>query len=143
MSNDQISLRRHARQHLEVYEVTSDQLQRMEASGTELGYSFHIGLFFSAVFLANVINLLLSPPPPPGIKQAVFAAITVISFFLGVIYGIKWFRERGTHSDVFREVRELPVGPLGDEGDGEALEEVQIWLQLPLSRLLPHHQLHQ
>jgi hypothetical protein len=116
MNDDRISLLRHGRRQLEVYEVTSDQLDRMERAGTELGYNFHIGLLCIAIFIANIVNLVLSPPPPPGMKQTVFVVITVVSFALGAIYSIKWLRERGVHSDVFREVRNQPeIGPLGDE----------------------------
>jgi hypothetical protein len=115
MSNDQIPLRRHIRQHLEVYDVTSDQLQRMEAAGNELGLDLQLSLALLSSASSFLVGLLLSPPPEGTIKT-VLLSITVVGFVGGIIFGIRYFWFRSTHSDVFAEVRGLPVGPLGDEG---------------------------
>jgi hypothetical protein len=113
---DHISLRRHGRRQLDTFEVTPDQLDRLERSGAELGFSFHVALFFVAVFLANITNLLLAAPPPPGLNQTIFTVITVVSLVMGVIFGIISYRGRGVRSRIFREIREQPeIGPLGDE----------------------------
>jgi hypothetical protein len=115
MIGDQISIRRHGKRELVTYDVTPEQLDRMESAGAELGFNFHIALTLLTLAFSFLTTLIASPPPP-GIVQTVFVSITVLGFLLGLIFGSKWLKDRGAHSRIFREIREQPeIGPLGDE----------------------------
>ncbi len=115
MAGDQISIRRHGKREIIYYDVTPDQLDRMESAGADLGSNFHIALTLLTVAFSFLTTLIVSPPPP-GIKQIIFVSLTVLGFLFGPIFGYKWFKNRGAHSKIFREIREQPeIGPLGDE----------------------------
>jgi hypothetical protein len=115
MGGDQISVRRHGRREIITYDVTPDQLDRMERAGADLGFNFHIALFLLTLAISFLTSLVLTPPTP-GIVQTVFIVITVLGFLFGPIFGYKWLKDRKAHASIFREVREQPeIGPLGDE----------------------------
>ena len=115
MASDHISIRRHGKREIITYDVTPDQLDRMESAGADLGFNFHIALFLLTLAFSFLAALILSPPPP-GIRQTIFISITVLGFLFGPIFAYKWSKDRGAHSRIFREIREQPeIGPLGDE----------------------------
>jgi hypothetical protein len=115
MLDDHISVRRHGRREIITYDVTPDQLDRLEKAGTELGFNFHIALTLLTLAISFLTGLILSPPTNETTKT-VFVSITVAGFILGIIFGIKWYGDRDAHSAIFREIRAQPeIGPLGDE----------------------------
>lgn len=115
MSDDHISIRRHGRREIVTYDVTPDQLDRIESAGSDLGFNFHIALTLLTLGLSFLTTLIVSPPPA-GMVQIVFVSITILGLLLGLIFGCKWFKDRGAHLSIFREIREQPeIGPLGDE----------------------------
>ena len=115
MFDDHISVRRHGRREIVTYDVTPDQLDRLERAGAELGFNFHIALTLLTLAFSFLTSLILSPPSN-GTVETIFVSITVLGFILGLIFGLKWYKDRDTNSAIFREIREQPeIGPLGDE----------------------------
>ncbi len=115
MSDDYISHRRRGRREITTYEVTPEQLDRMESAGSELGFNFHIALTLLTLGVSFLIALIVSPPKP-GIAQTVFVSLTILGFSLMLVFGGMWLKDRRAHSNIFREIREQPeIGPLGDE----------------------------
>jgi hypothetical protein len=116
MANDQISIKRHGRSEEHRYDVSPDQLDRMERAGGDVGINFQVAQFLLTLSFSFLATLILSPPASGTTAKSVFVSIVFWGFVLGLIFGIKWYRDRGAFADIIREIRELPeIGPLGDE----------------------------
>jgi hypothetical protein len=129
MNMAQIPVMRHGLSHVETYDVTSDELERIESEGADVGFDFHIGLFCLTMATSFLIGLILSPPPPEKLKTfVVFVVIVVVGFLAGGIFAVKWFRSRRAFSETIRRIRERVVGPLGEKGNEVRPAELE---QLP------------
>lgn len=112
-----IPIRRHGLSHVETYEITADELKRIEQEGSDVGFDFQIGQFCLTLAASFLIGLILSPPPDDHPKTfVVFTVLVVVGFLMGIIFGIKWFVSRRSFSFTIREIRERQVGPIGEEG---------------------------
>ena len=117
MSNEQIQLRRHGIRDLEVCDVTMDELAQLEKEGSDVGFDFQVAQFCMTLAGSFLTGLILSPPPPDARRTFdVFVSLVIIGFFLGAIFGIKWFRSRGAFSATLKRIRSRQIGPVGDEG---------------------------
>jgi hypothetical protein len=45
----------------------------------------------------------------------VFVVLVIFGFGLGVVFGIRWYRNRGSLDDIFRRIEARQIGPAGDE----------------------------
>jgi hypothetical protein len=116
MSDDYIPVKRRGRREYLTLDVTPDQLHRLKAACAEMGFTFHVALFCAAVFLTNVVNVLVVPLPAPGIRQTIFVSITIVSLALALLFGYMAYRSWDERSDIFREIEEQPLyGPMGDD----------------------------
>lgn len=117
MGSANIPLRRHGLSHVETYDVTADELDRIESEGRDVGFDFQVALFCLTLAASFFVSLLLSPPPADKPKTfIVIAVIVVVGFLLGVIFLIKWLRSKKALSLTLRRIRERQVGPVGEEG---------------------------
>ena len=58
-----IPILRHGLHHLETYEITADELNRIEREGGDIGFDFQIAQFCLTIAASFLANLLISPPP--------------------------------------------------------------------------------
>lgn len=117
MNLGHIPVRRHELSHVETYEVTADELDRIESEGADVGFHFHIGLFCLTMATSFLVGLILSPPPDSSPKTfVVFAVVVVVGFLVGIIFGIKSYLSRGAFAGTIRRIRERQIGPLGEKG---------------------------
>lgn len=117
MSNGHIPVRRHGIAHVEMYDVTADELDRIERESSDVGLDFQISLFCLTLGCSFLIALIFSPPPTNAIKTfIVFVILTSIGFLMGFIFFIKWFRGRRTFSSTLQKIRERQIGPVGEKG---------------------------
>jgi hypothetical protein len=126
MNPGHIPVRRHGLSHVETYEVTADELDRIESEGADVGFNFHIGLACLTTATSFLVVLFTSPPPDNQPKTfIVFVVIIVVGFLAGIIFAIKWFLARGAFAAVIRRIRERQVGPLGEKGQELKLEQLE------------------
>jgi hypothetical protein len=115
MDSEQIPLHVHGLGHLDAYQVTEDELDRIIKEGNELGIDFALaqfGITLGAAFLAN----LLITPMEMGKTYVIFVVIIVVGFLFGFAHAIKWYRNRGAFSAIIRKIKDRQVGPVGKEG---------------------------
>lgn len=124
MERDQIPLRRHRIQHIESYDVTDDDLDRIERDGSDLGLNFAFAQFGITVAASFIANWLIAPPVSRTVHDT-FLIIISVGLFFGVAHGIKWYRNRRSFSATIRKIRERQVGPLGEKGDELRPSELQ------------------
>jgi len=126
MDTGHIPVRRHGLSHVETYDVTSDELERIEAEGADEGFNFHIALFCLTMASSCLLGLVLSPPPNDKPKTfVVLVVLVVVGFLVGLIFGIKWFIGRGAFSATIRRIGDRQVGPLGEKGGELGPSELQ------------------
>ncbi len=119
MNSGHIPVCRHGLPHVEMYEVTADELDRIEQEGTNIGIDFQIGSLCLTFGVSFLIALIFSPPPEAARKTFdVFAVLTALGILLGVIFLVKWFRGREAFSRTLRKIRERQIGPIGDDTAG-------------------------
>jgi hypothetical protein len=123
--NDRILLKRHGIAHVETYDVTADELDRLESEGGDVGFDFHICSFCLTLATSFLLGLILSPPPDNRPKLfVVLVVIVVVGFLMGAIFAVKWFRSRGAFSKTIRRIRDRQIGPVGEKGNELAPSEL-------------------
>lgn len=115
MNSDRIPIRRHGIGHVEAYEVTADELERLEKEGADVGFDFHTSLFCITMATSFLITLILSPPS--GKTFDVFVLLVIVGFLVGLIFGIRWFRGRGARSGTIKKIKERQIIPFGEKGE--------------------------
>jgi hypothetical protein len=123
MNSDQIAIRVHGLGPLDAYQVTEDELERIEKEGNELGIDFALaqfGITLASAFLAN----LLITPMELGKVYVIFVVIIVVGLFFGVAHGIKWYRHRGAFSALIQKIKDRQVGPVGSQGKEVSASEL-------------------
>jgi hypothetical protein len=117
MESGNIPVRRHGLSHVETYDVTADELERIEREGSDVGFDFQISQFCLTVAISFFVGLILSPPPDSNPKTfIVFVVLVVVGVLVGFIFGIKWYKNRGAFSRTISRIKERQIGPVGEEG---------------------------
>lgn len=115
MNDGRIPIRRHGIGHVEAYDVTVEELERLEKEGSDVGFDFQISLFCITMATSFLIALILSPPT--GKTFDVFVLLVIVGLLVGLIFGIKWFRGRGARSLTIKKIKERQIIPFGEEGE--------------------------
>jgi hypothetical protein len=117
MGSGHIPIRRHGLSQVETYEVTADELERIEREGGDVGFDFQICLFCLTLASSFLIGLILSPPPDSKPKIfIVFSVLVVVGFLVGIVFGLKWYFSRNAFSVTLAKIRARQIGPIGEEG---------------------------
>jgi hypothetical protein len=120
-----ISVRRHPITAIEVYDVTSEELDELERSGlrgTE-DFGFSIFGFSSGITLAATV---LSVDIKPDRLNQIFWSAMLLAFAIGVYCGIRWIISRKSVRTIAQRIR-ARVEPLGDQESGvEPAESSQV-----------------
>src|SRR5258708_38596580 len=114
MSEDHIRIRRHVISQVESYEVFEQDLDAIEREGSDVGLDFQVALFcitFASSFFASLLTMTTD-----SIRTyTTFVTLVAVGAILGIAFGIKWFRSRGSFKAILRQIRERQIGPVGDE----------------------------
>jgi len=117
MDSERIPVERHLIGQVTVYDVTEDELERIENSAGGLGVDFPIclGCVTSAV---SIFATLEASPPPQGLQspgRTVCSVMVPVLLVVGLIFGIRWAVNRSHFAKIIAKIRARQVGPLGDE----------------------------
>ena len=115
MTDDYIPLRIHSIAQLEAYLVTAEELDAIKHGGSDVGFYFHVSEFFLTAGIAFLIALLTTEIKSNRLYET-FTLAVIVGLSLGVVFGIKWFRDRGSVNAIFRRIEERQIGPGGDAG---------------------------
>ncbi len=115
MDREHIEVRRHRLSGLDICDVTMDELDAIERVGSNVGLDFNVALFSLGVSLSFFVALLNAKIDSDRVFET-FVIFIVVGIALAVIFGIKWFRNRGEFSALIQKIRDRQVGPIGDAG---------------------------
>lgn len=115
MDREQIEIRRHRISGLDLCDITLDELDALERSGSDVGLDFNVSLFSLGIALSFCSSLLVLTIESRKVFDT-FMILTIVGFSLSIIFFIKWLRNRGDFSRLIQKVRDRQIGPLGDQG---------------------------
>jgi hypothetical protein len=117
-SGEHIPIRRHRLSGLDICDVTMDELDALERIGSNVGLDFNVSLFSLGVSL-SFLTALFSTKIDSRQTFDVFIVFTIMGAALAIIFGIKWFFNRGEFSRLIEKIRNRQVGPIGDDQHAE------------------------
>ena len=94
---------------IEVYQVTDDELSRMEEAATNVGNEFAIMLAAISITISFLISLMQGKFEPD--VEIFFKVAVVISALAAIIMGIQWYRHRSSVSKIFSKIRSRRTEP--------------------------------
>lgn len=115
MNGENIPAKRHRLPHVEIYEVTGDELDNIEREAATIGTDLQFALVLLSAALSFTATLVLTTIPSQRRFES-FLIITVIAYILGLSFGIRWLRQREPFKECLRKIRDRRVGPIGQEG---------------------------
>ncbi|HTT81206.1 MAG TPA: hypothetical protein VMF86_16160 [Stellaceae bacterium] len=115
-SHDRIAVRRHRIAELDVYEVSSEELEQLETAGLRSAEAFGFLIFGLSVGITLTATLITVRIPSDRVFES-FMIVTIIAYVVGVFFGIRWFLERKSSKTVAQRIRSR-VGPIGDDESG-------------------------
>ena len=115
MTDQQIPLRRHGLTHVELYDVTREELDSIKRESNDLELNFQVALFCFTGATSFFAALITTTPDSRRVFD-VFVIFVFGGIILGAFFGIKWYRGRKYFSSTVDRILERQVGPLGQEG---------------------------
>ena len=115
MDHEQIEVRRHRLPRLDICDVTMDELDSIERTGSNVGLDFNVSLFSLGVSLSFLVALLNTKIESKRTFDT-FVVFCVVGGALFIIFGIKWFLNRSEFSRLIQRIRDRQIGPVGEEG---------------------------
>jgi hypothetical protein len=113
---DQIQARRHRLQHVEIYEVAADELDRIEQESTNVGTDLQFATFWFPIGITLTIVLATTPIPSQGFHTG-FMVGCFMGYGFGLYFAVRWWKQRSGLKKLVARIRERQVGPLGEEGE--------------------------
>lgn len=99
----QVNIMRHEVKEINIFEVTEDELNQLEhGTNSDLFLEFSISLL--SVFVSFTISLLTTKIES-NTTFMVFFCVTLISFVLGVLLFVLWFRNKKERKTIIQTVR--------------------------------------
>ena len=112
---EKIDTRRHSIGLVEIYELTSDELDRIETEAMSVGQDLQYCSICLTAGLSFLIALITTE-----IKSihtyAIFFVLTVSGLLFATYFGQKFFRDRKKCKSVIQRIRDRQVGPIGEQG---------------------------
>ena len=94
---------------IEVYQVTGDELDRVEDACSKVGHDFSFMLTAISVGVTSFVALIAGTFSPRG--ELSIRAIIGICFVVAIYTGSRWYRSRTNGLDVVRNIRSRKVDP--------------------------------
>ena len=95
--------------HIEVYQVTDDELTRIEEGSNQVGYDFAFMLTSLSIFVSLLIALATGDFNEN--IQLMFELAVAIFILSGIYTGQRWFRNRSKAQKVINKIRSRRVDP--------------------------------
>lgn len=115
MSDEHIPLRIHGISQVEAYQVTIEELDAIKREGNNLGLDFQVSQFCLTIAIAFWIAIKTTKIESDK-TFVVFVVLVILGFFLGIVFGLKWYMNRGSIGAIFRRIEARQIGPGGDAG---------------------------
>ena len=115
-NHDRIPVRRHRIAELDVYEVSSEDLEQLERAGLRGAEAFGFLVFGLSVGISLTVTLVTVDISSNRVFES-FLITTIIAYVVGVFFGIRWFLERRSAKTVSQRIRSR-IGPIGDDEAG-------------------------
>jgi hypothetical protein len=114
---DQVVKKAHRIAHLEIYEVSEDELDTIERGYSSRQNDVAFLSIAATIFVSFLVVILTVPrPAAPTFRDQFFVAVLVMSGSAAVYLFIRWRRTIKSERPLFQRIRERAVGPLGEEG---------------------------
>lgn len=124
MSNgDHIARRRHPINLLDTYDVSADELERIEQACMDVGTDFQFASNALAVGVSFFIALRLTRIDSPKV-YACFFAVTLLMIVLCAYFAIQYFRKKSAIQFLLQRIKDRQVGPVGEEGKEMSQKEL-------------------
>ena len=94
---------------IEVYQVTDDELMRIEETAGQAGQDFAFMLASLSIFISFVIALATADFGKN--TQLIFIVVAAISVSFGIRTGWIWFRNKSNFQKVIEKIRSRKVDP--------------------------------
>lgn len=121
----QIEVRRHRITYLEMYEVTADELDRLQYEEPQRGHELTFAFAALSVALALLIPLVIGEPPKiSDLRRSIFVALICVGFVFFLFFGIRWLSNLRRRNSLFERIRARQVGPVGEAGAEIAADEL-------------------
>jgi hypothetical protein len=112
-SEEKILVERHAVKGLVLYEITEDELERIETEVSGASDDFSVASIALSIAVSFTIALATTKIDSPRLFT-VFCLFVMLGYFFTLLHGVKWFRGRRTRRHIVTKIK-TRVGPLGDE----------------------------
>lgn len=112
---DQIPAKRHRLRHLDLYDVSGDELDTLEQLGSTVGTDLQFCTFWLPIGITSTLTLIAVPITNVHVYQTYLIA-AFVGFGFGIFFGVRWWFTRGQLKKRINKIRERQVGPVGEEG---------------------------
>ena len=115
LSEEQIPAKRHRLRHVDLYDVSGDELDNLEQIGASVGTDLQFCTFWLPIGISATLTILSVPINNPHVYTA-YVVAAFVGFGFGAYFGIRWWITRGQFRRCISKIRERQVGPVGEEG---------------------------
>ena len=116
MSDDgHIPATRYRIKNVDTYEIPVSDFNRIKAEGSSVGT--HLQFATAWLPVALTLSLTLATVPIQSIRTYVTVLVVMmVSWSMGIFHGVCAYQQRGRFEKLMEGLRQLQVGPLGEEG---------------------------
>jgi hypothetical protein len=115
VNGENIPAKRHRLEHVEIFEVTGDELDNIERETANIGTDLQFCLVLLPVAISMTVSLVLTTIASQRIYNSFFIVMAV-AYLGGLFFGVRWLSRRGSYKRIFQKIRDRRVGPIGQEG---------------------------
>ncbi len=117
---DQIPAKRHRLPHVDLYDVSGDELENLERLGTSVGTDLQFCTFWLPIGVSAMLTLIGEaygsvPISNPHVYETYLVAMFV-GYGFGIFFGVRWWLTRAHFKKCVDKIRQRQVGPVGEEG---------------------------
>ena len=115
MAGDHIPLRRHSINLLDTFEVSADELDRIESECMDVGQDFQFASVTASVGISFLIALVLTRIDSRQVFD-IFVLVTLLGFGGAFYFGLRYRRKKQLYTPIIQRIRQRQVGPVGESG---------------------------
>lgn len=124
-NKEKIEVRRHRMTHLEMYDLTSDELDKLQFEEPLRGHELTFASMAFSAAAALLIPLVIGEPPKiSDLRFAILVALIVVGFVFFLFFGIRWLINLRQRNALFVKIRARQIGPVGEEGAEISADEL-------------------